>query len=133
MFHRTIPPCFRFIATVMLSLIAVACDATAPDEDVALALPCNLNDASCAARPGAIDAVELLESMDVDLDNMSVELVESPDQIRGEEPSDGPVGPDTLKSEDPDPQAYRSSCNGNDTCYCCCFWTGPWGCSCYCD
>jgi hypothetical protein len=125
------PRFFRFVAaTAMLWIGATACDSTTtPDGDVARSLPCNLADEDCAALPAAADAFVLLGSLDVDVDEVDVELVEDLDEAM--DAADGPQSIDRLTIELPPPEEQRWACNGGDGVMCCCLWDGPeWGCYC---
>lgn len=116
----------RVIGWVAAALLmgAVGCDEG--DEAAARELPCDLADPACAARPDAVGALALLDSLGVDVEAAEVELV---DVLPEGEPAD--ARPLTLKAEDPRPQAQRWTCNSNSSYSCCCYWDGPtWGCGC---
>jgi len=122
----------RFITAALLSIGVPACATPDPNDETPRELPCNLlDDDACAALPGAAEALALLDSMDVDLNEVQVELVELPDNIGDEAPADAPTNPDRLESVEPPPQEQRVSCNNNGEYNCCCYWDGPkWGCGC---
>ena len=120
--------CHFAAALFTLTLAVPACDELPADAE-ADALPCNLADEACAARPGAADAVAVLAAMGLYADAVDVELVEDPHLVSGIDPADAPAGPDAL-ADDVDPVG-RSSCNGSGATFCCCYWDGPWwGCAC---
>jgi hypothetical protein len=114
----------------MLFLGVAACDRDASDEEIARALPCDLQDEECAALPIAAGAFEVLESMDVDPDEVEVMLLEWPDDV---DPADEPSNGFALTSEAPPPVFQNSSCNSVGGPRCCCYWgdvDDRWGCWC---
>ena len=111
------------VAATLLAIGVTACDHSTSDEEVARALPCNLADEECAALPVAADAFALLESMDIDLDETDVELVDDPSDVEAEDPADEPsIG--ALKAKEPPPQAALAFCRHNEGVTCCCFMGG---------
>jgi hypothetical protein len=131
MIDRKTPRLLRFAAVAMLFIGVAACDeATTPDDDVMRSLPCNLAEEECAGLPAAAEAVVLLESLDVDVERVDVELVEDVDEAE-DAASVGDRSIDDLTSELPPPEEQRWTCNGGDGVMCCCLWDGPeWGCYC---